>query len=117
MDFNRDKYLIKANVRKVTFQSGQPIDEHRVLLGENKNRVGFLIYNGSSNSIYLAFDPRAAQEGFYSTQIGANSEWEPSDTAKYYTGEITWNPASAGNGTIQVTEFVMQKRRKSKGTK
>ena len=112
MNFDRNKYVIKANESSQSFQSGTSINELRVLLGANEQRFGFIIYNESTNSIYVSFDNKAATERSYSVQIGDNTEWSPPEFMRDFTGVITWNPASQGDGKIRITEFVLKKRRR-----
>lgn len=104
-------YTVRANIIRRTFDSSMATDKPELLLGQNTNRIGFIVYNQSSNSVYLAYDSRAATSTFYSVQIGGNSSYEPEGAARLYTGEITFNQSVAGDGVLVVTEFVKVKPR------
>lgn len=85
----------------------------RILLAENSQRVGLLIYNDTGVSILIAFDNEAATEDNFSTKIGAYSEkpFEAANLKNLYKGQITYNPESATTGTIMVTEFIKVEER------
>lgn len=109
------KYRIRANITRQTFRSGERIDEHRVMLSPNVNRVGFMVYNSSSNSVYGAFGSQPANAGYYSFQIASNSEFNQPEASLGYTGEITFNPSTAGDGVLMITEFVKEEIRNRQG--
>lgn len=71
------------------------------LLASNTNRRGFIIYNDSNATCYVAFAATASATAF-TKKLGANESWEYSLVT--YTGQMTgiWNNA---NGSMRITEL------------
>ncbi len=99
-------YRIEANITRMTFAPADGIESRLELLAENPYRTGFIIYNESTNSIRIAFSPRAASDKNYTTQIGDETEYPYVPENHVYTGPVTYNPVSPGTGRILVTEFI-----------
>lgn len=97
---------VKAYISTNQFFATDGIASKKTLLGANKYRQGFIIYNNSNNSIRVAFSANAATEYNFSVEIGAHSDWIYIPTVGAYTGEITFNPSVSGSGMVSVTELV-----------
>lgn len=109
--FDPGLYRIESRITRVTFKSGQGNTGEKILLGPNQNRIGFLVYNESSNIILIAFDNKPAVAKRYSDQIGSNTSYPYFPEKHIYKGQVTYNPKVAGDGALQVTEFVRVKQR------
>jgi len=104
-------YKVDTRVTKHSFDQSTGKNDKATLLGSNEYRVDYLIYNASGNSIYLAESNHPAGESHYTTQVAANSEFNPGNRQAPYKGEVTYKPAVAGSGYIMVTEYVLTKQR------
>jgi hypothetical protein len=97
---------VKSYISTNQFGASDGITSKKTLLGLNKFRQGFIIYNNSNNSIRIAFSSNAADLYNFTVEIGAHSDWIYIPTAGAYRGEITFNPSVSGSGMIIVTELV-----------
>ncbi len=73
------------------------------VLNENGSRLGLIVYNNSSNSVYIAFDTTANSANHMTAIIPTFASW----TAPYpcYMGPIS-AIRNAGSGTLMITEMV-----------
>lgn len=103
-------YYVDTRITKHKFP--KKLGEKQTLLGRNKNRIFYRCYNNSSNVVYLADSNDPAGPDHYTTQISDQSE-EISVSGGFipYRGEVTFNPAVAGDGHLMVTEYVLVKNR------
>ena len=97
---------IKAYVTPNQFPSNGDITSRKELLGVNKYRVGWMMYNNSPNTIYVLLGANSANEDNFTMEIGAYSSWVYQPTTGCYTGTVTYNPNVAGAGSVMVTELV-----------
>lgn len=97
---------VQANITFASFSSGDPINGKQIILNENPARIGFIVQNKSTNSVYVAFSANPASSTNFTNEIGANSGWEYQPIIHPYKGQITFNPSVAGDGKIMVTELI-----------
>lgn len=105
-------YRIVTRQSRITFTIADGDTGEKVLLSENKNRVGFILYNASNSILRLLYGTSPATAERYSTKIGADTEYPffP-DKDNIYTGPVMINPDAPANGTVVVTEFERQNLR------
>lgn len=76
----------------------------KVILAANPNRYGLILYNNSSNSVYIAFADSANSSTQMTLIIGAFGMWAM--PAPIYRGTIT-GIRNAGTGTVLATELLL----------
>ncbi|MEO1023454.1 MAG: hypothetical protein AAFW89_12995 [Bacteroidota bacterium] len=103
---------VVSRVFPVDMQQIKDADQRNVLLDKNPNRVGFIIYNASSNSVLINFGPEAAKMFQFTTQIGNETEYNYLPTVHPYRGIVTYNPQVPGNGYLMVTELQIETQRR-----
>jgi len=71
------------------------------VLASNANRLGAIVYNDSTQILYLLLASGTSSSSNYSVQLAANDYYE---VPAFYTGVIKGIWTSA-NGNARVTEF------------